>query len=406
MDIVVVGAGLAGLTAATELTANGHAVAVFEASDGVGGRVRTDTVEGHLCDRGFQILLTAYPAAKEVLDYEALDLQAFHPGAKILLGGGETALVGDPFRKPDQLLPTVKAGVGSLLDKARILQYRMATTRGSLDELWDREDVTARTRFRELGFSTTMIERFLQPLFAGITLDPELGGSSRAVDFVFRMLAQGDAAVPRHGMGEIGKQLGSKLAEGTLHLNTKISSTSATGVTLEGGESIAADAVIVATGATEAARLTDVPDPGWRGVTSIWFAAPAPAEADPVIVLNGTGARPLNSIVTMSSVSSAYAPAGSHTIVASAPTVAQGTEEQMLAQLTDLLGDRTASWEKLRVDRIPQAQPMQLPGFDDRPASRLDNGVFVCGDHRHDASINGAIESGRQAARDLLNHHS
>lgn len=405
MDIVVVGAGLAGLTAATELTAHGHAVAVFEAADGVGGRVRTDTIDGHLCDRGFQILLTAYPAAQEVLDYNALDLQTFHPGAKVLLGGGETAVVGDPFRQPDQLVPTVKASVGSLLDKARILQYRMATTRGSLENLWDREDVTARTRFREIGFSNTMIERFLQPLFAGITLDPDLGGSSRAVDFVFRMLAQGDAAVPRHGMGEIPGQLADKLAEGTLHLNTKVASTTATGITLEGGESIAADAVIVATGATEAARLTDVPDPGWRGVTSIWFAAPAPAETDPIIVLNGTGARPLNSVVTMSSVSSAYAPAGSHTIVASAPTVAQGTEELMLSQLTELLGDQTSQWEKLRVDRIPQAQPMQLPGFDDQPTTRLDSGVFICGDHRHDASINGAIQSGRIAARELLKHH-
>ncbi|MGI9609841.1 MAG: FAD-dependent oxidoreductase, partial [Acidimicrobiia bacterium] len=199
MDIVVVGAGLAGLTAANELRTNGHEVVVFEASDGPGGRVRTDIVDDHLCDRGFQILLTAYPAAQELLDFDALDLQRFDPGAKILLDAGQTAVVSDPFRKPDQLVPTVRAGVGSLLDKARILRYRQLVTRGTLDELWENEDVTVRTRFAELGFSSTMIERFLQPLFAGITLDADLGGSSRVVDFVFRMLSEGDAAVPLRG---------------------------------------------------------------------------------------------------------------------------------------------------------------------------------------------------------------
>jgi phytoene dehydrogenase-like protein len=402
VDIVVVGAGLAGLTAANELTANGHAVAVFESSDGPGGRVRTDTVNHHLCDRGFQILLTAYPAAREVLDFEALDLQTFDPGAKILLGDGKTALVGDPFRKHDQLVPTIKAGVGSLLDKARILRYRLMVTRGTLEELWDREDVTARTRFRELGFSPTMIERFLQPLFAGITLDADLGGSSRVVDFVFRMLAQGDAAVPRRGMGEISAQLAARLQDGTLHLNQKVGRTTAHSVTLASGETVKADAVIVATGPTEAARLTDVPDPGWRGVTSIWFSAPTPPETAPLIVLNGTGKRPLNSVVTMSSVSPAYAPPGASTVVASAPTVAQGTEAAMRSQLAELLGAQTSDWETLRVDRIPQAQPLQLPGYDHRPATTLESGIVVCGDHRRDASINGAMESGRLAARAVL----
>lgn len=393
---------MAGLTAATELTANGHAVAVFESSDGPGGRVRTDTVDDHLCDRGFQILLTAYPVAREILDYNALDLCTFDPGAKVLLGNGKTALVGDPFRKPDQLLPTLKAGVGSLIDKAHILQYRYLVTRGTLEELWDREDVTARTRFGELGFSSTMIERFLQPLFAGITLDADLGGSSRVVDFVFRMLSQGDAAVPRRGMGEISEQLASRLEEGTLHLNRKVMKATARSVTLASGEQVEADAVIVATGATEAARLTDVPDPGWRGVTSLWFSAPTPPETAPLIVLNGSGQRPLNSVVTMSSVSPAYAPTGAHTVVASAPTVAKGTEAAMRTQLTDLIGPQVQEWETLRVDRIPQAQPIQLPGYDHRPAAMLDSGIVVCGDHRRDASINGAMESGRLAARAVL----
>lgn len=398
METVIVGAGLAGLAAAVELRLKGHDVLVLEASDGPGGRVRTDTVEGHLCDRGFQILLTAYPEAQALLDYSALELCPFAPGAKVILGPGKVATVGDPFREPGQLIDTVRAPIGSLLDKVRVLAYRWNVTRPSLDELWHREDVTAHTRFRELGFSADFVSRFLRPLFAGITLDPDLGGSSRVVDFVFRMLAQGDAAVPRYGMGQIPAQLAGRLPEGSIRFDARVTHLEAHRVTLQGGETIEAETVVCATGATEAARLTDVPDPGWRGVTSMWFATPEPFTTEPVIVLNGTGARPLNSIVTMSAVSGAYAPAGSQTVVVSAPTVAHGTEETMTAQLRELVGPRTDGWESLRIDRIPQAQPIQLPGYDNRASIRLDNGVYVIGDHRRDASINGALASGRELA--------
>ena len=398
----MVGAGLAGLACAVDLKAAGHSIALVESSDGPGGRVRTDNVNGHLCDRGFQILLTAYPDAADLLDYDALELQTFTPGAKVMLPGGKTAVVGDPLRAPEQLLATVTAPIGSIRDKIRILAYRLQTTRGSLDELWAREDTTARHRFKDFGFSPQMIERFLQPLFAGITLDPELGGSSRVVDFVFRMLAQGDAAVPRYGMGQISDQLAHRLDDGELHLHTKVVNVEANSVTIHGGQTFEADAVVVATGATEAARLTDVPDPGWRGVTSIWYSAPIPAESDPILLINGTGQRPLNSIVTMSAVSDAYAPDGTNTVVVSAPSVAHGTEEALRSQLRSLVGPLTDDWETLRVDRIPQAQPIQLPGYDKQPATRLESGVYVCGDHRRDASINGAIKSGRQTAATII----
>lgn len=398
METVIVGAGLAGLAAAVELHGKGHDVVVLEAADTPGGRVRTDTVEGHRCDRGFQILLTAYPEAQALLDYSALELRSFDPGAKVILGPGTVARVGDPFRDPTQLLDTVRAPIGSLADKLRILAYRWRVTRPSLEELWRREDVTARTRFRELGFGSDFVDRFLQPLFAGITLDPDLGGSSRVVDFVFRMLAQGDAAVPRLGMGQIPAQLAGRLPEGSIRLGTKVVDLDAHRVTLHGGETIEAETVVCATGATEAARLTDVPDPGWRGVTSLWFATDEPFTTEPIIVLNGTGKRPLNSIVTMSAVASDYAPVGGHTVVVSAPTVAQGTEEAIITQLRELVGSQVDRWESLRVDRIPQAQPIQLPGYDNRAPVRLDSGVYVIGDHRRDASINGALASGRELA--------
>lgn len=386
------------MAAASEFAAAGHEVAVFEASDGVGGRVRTDSQDGFLLDRGFQILLTAYPEAQAILDYEALDLKRFSPGAAIHLHG-EFHRIGDPVREPSQLFNTAKAPIGSLVDKARILAFRLAVNKGSLEDLWNREDTTALARLNDAGFSSTMIERFLRPLFAGITLDPDLGSSSRHLEFVFRMLSAGDAAVPANGMGEIPKQLAKNIPDNGLHLNTPIRTVESHSVGLLDGTKIDADIVVVATDPTSARELTESPDPGWRGVTTVWLSAPEPPVVDPVLILNGDAVRPINSVAVMSQVSSSYAAADNALLAVSSPYIEDGLVDEMRSQLGDWFGPGAKDWEVLRVDEIDRAQPRQLPGFDARPPLKLPSGVWIAGDHRADASINGAFRSGRTVAR-------
>ena len=401
MRTVVVGAGLSGLAAAIDLANAGHEVAVFEASDGVGGRVRTDEQDGFLLDRGFQILLTAYPEAQALLDYDALDLRSFSPGAQIHLDG-EMHRIGDPIRDPSQLLSTAKAPIGSVLDKARILAFRRAVNKGTLEDLWKREDTTALTRLTDAGFSATIIDRFLRPLFAGITLDPELGSSSRHLEFIFRMLSAGDAAVPAKGMGEIAKQLAQRIPSDGLHLNMAVKATDATSVTLADGTRIEADAVVVATDPTSASLLTDSLDPGWRGVTTIWMSAPEPPVIEPVLTLNGEGVRPINSVAVMSQVSGKYSPADRALVAISSPHVEATLVDAMRTQARTWFGPVVDHWEVLRVDEILRAQPRQLPGFDAHAPLRLPSGVWICGDHRRDASINGALRSGRAAAKAVM----
>lgn len=401
MHVVVVGAGLAGLSAAVELLAQGNTVTVVEASDGPGGRVRTDDVDGYKLDRGFQVLLTAYPDAQEILDYGSLDLHSFRPGARVRVDDRFVS-VADPFREPGKILDSVRAPIGSPLDKARILAFRLTVSRGTVDDVWNREDVTARTRFTEFGFSDEMIERFLRPLFAGITLDPDLGGSSRAVDFVFRMLGEGSSAVPRNGMGEIATQLAKRIPAESLRLNTSVDTVADRSVTAAGGEILQGDAVILATGATEAARLASTPDPGWRGVTSLWLATHEPVVDEPVLMLNGNGVSPINSVAAMSSVSPGYAPDGKHSLVVSCPSLEDGLLPAMRTQLREWFGSVADTWQEMRVDRIAKAQPVQLPGYDARAPLKLEDGLWICGDHRRDASINGALASGRSVARALL----
>jgi phytoene dehydrogenase-like protein len=133
-DVLIVGGGLAGLCCARRLAAAGVTCQVLEASNAVGGRVRTDRVEGFLLDRGFQVLLTAYPEARQALDYDALELRPFEPGALIRCGGRFQRLV-DPWRRPKHVLATAFSSVGSLADKLRIASLRRRVRRTTLDEL-------------------------------------------------------------------------------------------------------------------------------------------------------------------------------------------------------------------------------------------------------------------------------
>lgn len=397
MRVGIVGAGLAGLAAAREVTAAGHEAIVYEASDGPGGRVRTDVVDGFRLDRGFQIMLTAYPECQELLDYDRLDLRPFQPGASVRIGDAFHR-IGDPLREPAQILPTLQAPIGSPIDKLRILSYRLKVSRGSIDDLWKGIGTTAAYRFESLGFSDRMVQRFLQPLFAGITLDADLQGTSQVVDFVFRMLSAGDAAVPATGMGAISDQLAESLPDGTIHYGAKVERVSPGTIAIAGGNDVSVDAVVIASDATEAARLAGTPDPGWNGVTSVWLHSPIAPIDQPVLALNGTGVGPINSLAPMSHVSSDYAPKGAHLFVVSAPTLDPDAPAAMQKQLVDWFGPVADTYDVVRVDRIERAQPKQLPGHDARAAVNVD-GLFVAGDHRRDASLNGALGSGRAAAR-------
>ncbi|MDW3219594.1 MAG: FAD-dependent oxidoreductase [Acidimicrobiales bacterium] len=396
-DVVVVGAGLAGLAASIRLRDKGHEPLVLERSDGPGGRVRTDMVDGFRLDRGFQLLLTAYPAAQDLLDYDALDLEPFDAGALVRIDDAFHR-VADPFRSPGDAFGTLRAPIGTLKDKRAILRFRKRVQAGEVDDLFTQKETTALDRLREVGFSDRMIDRFLRPLFSGIALDDALGFSSRSLEFVFRMLSDGDAAVPRAGMGAISDQLASRLPAGSIRYDTTVTGVGDRHVEI-GDRRLEADAVVVATDAADAARLTDgeVDDPGANALTTWWFAAPEPPLRRPLIVLDGNGDSAVNNLAVLSQVSPDYAPDDRALVAVSSPRL--GVDESAVrTTLTDWYGGGVEGWETLRVDAIERAQPKQLVGEDPDQRVRLNSGLFVAGDHRQHASINGALVSGCRAA--------
>jgi phytoene dehydrogenase-like protein len=396
VDVIVVGAGLAGLVAAHEIQRRGLSVVVLEAQDAVGGRVRTEIVDGFTIDRGFQVLLTAYPELAKQVDMAALDLRAFDPGALVWLNGKGT-VVADPFRMPRSLLSTTFAPIGSVLDKVRIGLLRQRVMRTNAPKLLRGKDVSTVDALRDLGFSNKMIDRFFRPLFGGVQLDPHLATSRRMFDMIFRSLSQGDSALPTSGMSALPEQLATRLKAGTVFLNQPVAALDGTTAITASGARINSRAIVVATESPAASDLLGLEKIRSRTAGAVYFSADRPPIDDKLVVLDGTGRGPVLNVAVLTNVVSQYAPRGKHLIVAAMPGVIEGDLEQMArTQLRSWWGAQVDEWQHLRTFRITHGGPEQRPPFNPKQAVSLGGGRFVCGDHRDTGSIQGAMFSGRR----------
>ena len=385
-EVVVVGAGLAGLACARHLQAAGVGVVVLEAEDAVGGRVRTDVVDGMLLDRGFQVHNTGYPEAQRVLDHEALDLRRFAAGAMVRIGD-RLHRVGDPRKVPTWAPGTVLSPIGSLKDK--LLIARLAAESGLLspDALLSRPETTTYDALRARGLSDRVIDRFFRPFLSGVFLEDGLQTSSRFFDLVWRYFARGNQCVPAAGMGAIPAQLAQGL---DVRLGSRVDALA--------GLRDSHRAVVVATAAAGAGRLVPGLDvPASRSVTTLYHLAPEPPVREPAIVLDGEASGPVANTVVLTNAAPSYAP-GRH-LVSSSVVSGDASEPAVRQHLSRLYGVETAAWQHVASYEIRDALPSQAPPMGRfRKPVRLEDGLYVCGDHRDSASIQGALVSGRRAA--------
>ena len=407
-DVVIIGAGLSGLCCAKRLIEAGVRCRILEASDDVGGRIRSESVDGFTLDRGFQVFLTAYPEAQRVLDYDALDLHAFEPGALIRYQGKFHRFV-DPWRRPRWAAESMLSPIGSLSDKVRIGRLRRQLMHSELSTIYRRPEKTTLNALRELGFSLRVIDRFFRPFLSGVFLETDLCTSSRMFEFVFKMFAEGEAALPAGGMAQVPRQLAASLPPGTIDFGQRVVSIDEGGVTLLGGERISAKATVVAVERGAAARLTKaIPLREDTGSLCIYFAAPKTPVVEPMLVLNGDGEGPVNNLCVPSQVAADYAPPDrsliSVSVLQDVAGAAVDVVDDVLKQCHEWFGGQVHEWRHLKTYWIAHAKPVLIPPALDpvEKPIRLSPGVYVCGDHRETASMNGAMRSGRRAAEAYL----
>ena len=440
--VVVVGGGMSGLIAATHLRRADVAVTVLEADDRVGGRVRTDRVDGYLLDHGFQVYLTAYETCGRYLDLSKLDLRPFRSGA-LIRAGGRFRVLGDPWKDPRTFWSTATHPVATLGDKLRIARLRRDVCRGDVADIADRPNPTTESHLRDLGFSDRMIDQFFRPFIGGVFLDDSLRTPRRMFDFVFRHFALGRAALPADGIDRIPRQLADGLGD-VVQLRRTVVDLGPDGVTTADGRHWPADAVIVATERDAATRLltrarmpieesSGAGGEGWTSTVNILYDVPAEA-AHPTrgyLMLRGDEKTPVQTMAMLTDVARGYAPPGRSLLSVSLSTVSDeaatnrassddvysiGAAASLdLSEIDALVRPTLNRWfgcenadrhRALRVYSVPfglprrDLEPMTLPA----PAGEIRGGVpvYLAGDHRATASLEGAAVAGRRAAEACL----
>jgi protoporphyrinogen oxidase len=405
-NIVIIGAGISGLVAANELELAGYSPTILEASDGVGGRVRTDKVAGFLLDRGFQVLLTAYPEAQRYLDYDALKLRNFESGAMIFKPG-DIYIIQDPIRNPLQALTMAFSKVGTAMDKIRIWNLTNKLKKMSDEEIFSEPSMGTIDFLKKYGFSDRIIDNFFAPFFKGIFLENELQTSSRMFKFVFKMFSIGHVAIPENGMQQIPNQLLGKLKKTKIRLNTAVQHIESDGILLANGEKLPADKVIVA---CQPDRV--LPQLGGQGieyhrVINIYFSLEKSFVGKPIIGLIPDKDFLINNFVFLTDVSKAYSQNGKALLSVSITkdvAVDENTIKLVQIELEALTGINASFFSPIKTYEINEA----LPQVDDlkynlQPTqTKVHDHVYLAGDYLLYGSLNAAMLSGRRAAEAVI----
>jgi protoporphyrinogen oxidase len=407
--VVIIGAGISGLTCAKYLKDKGIEALVLEASDNVGGRVRTDEVEGFKLDRGFQVMLTSYPEARKLLDFKALNLKKVPSGARIRQGDNFFVMP-NPLKNPLTAPQALLAPVGSFWDKLKIMHLNLSVLNASEPNLATSNQATPQTTFnflKDFGYSDTIINRFFRPFFRGVFLEKNLDTDSRLFKFLFHQFAKGDVVLPENGMQAIAEQIAAHLHPNQILLNTPVEKIVGKTIYLKNnGNSIEAETIVVATDANTAARLLNSPiQTAFNSTDCLYFESdkhPLSISAEKsFLIVNSNTNELIDHLIVLSDVVPNYAPTNrvliSVSVVGKNDLSNDDLKEKVEAELMKWFGGNQ-KWRHLKTYRIPEALPQFFADSPTYNFLKINDFTFRCGDYTAYPSLNAAMKSGREVA--------
>jgi phytoene dehydrogenase-like protein len=405
--IVIIGAGIAGLTCAKYLKDKGIEATILEASFGVGGRVRTDIVDGFKLDRGFQVLLTSYPEARKLLNYNDLRFKKLPSGARIR-HDNMFFVMPNPLKNFATAPEALFAPVGSLWDKLKVLQLNLSLKNAPEPTAAEASDKQTTLEFlKEFGYSDTIIERFFRPFFRGVFLEKELKTDARFFKFLFSQFAKGDVVVPENGMQAIAEQIAAHLAPHQIRLNTAVEKIVGRTIYLENGERIEAEKIVLATNASATAHiLGEPPTVSFNTTDCLYFASDTPLSIfnKPYLMINANGKELIDHLVVMSDVAPSYAPEGKTLISVNIVGKNKYSEQELIdktgQELIQWFGKKY-KWQHLRTYRIPEALPQYVDVPPQYKSLKINDLMYRCGDYMAYPSLNAAMKTGREVAEML-----
>lgn len=398
--IAIIGAGLSGLVAAINLEQAGFQPQIFEATDRVGGRVKTDYRDGYAFDHGFQVLLTQYPATKKYLNYYLLDLEHFYPGA-VIYNDGRQDKIGDPLRQFSLLFPTLTSKIGSVADKLKILKLNTELKKKSFDKIFLAEEKTTLQYLKDYGFSNDIIHNFFKPFFTGIFLEHELKTSSRKFEFVYKMFGEGSAAIPKKGIQAIPNQLMAKLKNTKIHFNTPVKSIQDQQVSFGNDSTETFDYVIIATEASHLISNLNNQHTLWKSVDNFYVTVQQRDFKEPIIALIADEESLVNNMYYVSKPN-----AEEHLLSVSVVKPHELSKEELKTRISHDLktyaGIDTIDFKQFyHIEKalpVMQTVSYMLP----KSETQLKDQVFLAGDHLANGSINAAMLNGESAAQAVI----
>ena len=404
-SIHIIGGGISGLIAARVLEEHGLSATIIEATDRLGGRVKTDVVDGYSLDHGFQVLLTAYPAAKKYLDFDALALQEFLPGSAIFKNGKQK-IIGDPLRNLSLLLPTLFSGIGTVNDKLKILALNRRLKKKSIQNIFAEKEQTTHVYLENIGFSEAIITNFFTPFFSGIFLENKLETSSRMFEFVYKMFGEGNAALPKDGIQAIPKQLFEKLKSTTYVFNTKVKSVENGSIKLESGETLKSNFTIIATQASGLVSNLKNQATLWKSCDTLYFEVAKREIKKPLIGLIAMHNALINNIFYHTSLQTS-ATATKELLSVTVIDRQNLTNKQLVTEVQKELKElcNIDSCTFIKQYNIPMALPnLQDIQYEMLPSeTRLTETIFLAGDTQLNGSLNAAMIAGERAALEVIN---